>query len=40
MIEKINNISSKEEFIEYLQDSATDYTDNRDEWKIRLFLLT
>ena len=33
MIEKISSISSKEEFIEYLQDLATDYTDNRDEWE-------
>lgn len=33
MIEKISSISGKEEFIEYLQDLATDYTDNRDEWE-------
>ena len=33
MIEKISSISSKEEFIEYLQDLATDYTDNRNEWE-------
>lgn len=33
MLEKINSIYSKEEFIEYLQDLATDYTDNRDEWE-------
>lgn len=33
MIEKISSISSKEEFIKYLQDLATDYTDNKDEWE-------
>lgn len=33
MDEKISSISSKKEFIEYLQDLATDYTDNRDEWE-------
>ena len=32
MLERINSISSKEALIEYLQDLATDYTDNRDEW--------
>lgn len=32
MLEKINSISSKEAFIEYLQDLATDYTGNRVEW--------
>ena len=33
MIEKINSISSKEDFIEFLQNLATDYTDNNDVWE-------
>lgn len=33
MIKKIDSISCKEDFIEYIQSLATDYTDNKDEWE-------
>lgn len=33
MIEKIDSISCKKDFIEYIQSLATDYTDNKDEWE-------
>ena len=33
MIEKINNISCKEEFVEYIRSLVTDFTDNHDEWE-------
>ncbi len=33
MIEKINSISCKEDFIEYIEFLARDYTNNKDEWE-------
>ena len=33
MVEKINSITCKEDFIEFLQNLATDYTDNNDAWE-------
>jgi len=33
MIEKINSISNREDFIEFLKNLATDYTDNNDAWE-------
>lgn len=33
MIEKINSISSKEDFVEYIRSLVTDFTDNNDEWE-------
>ena len=33
MIEKINSISCKEDFVEYIKSLVRDYTDNHDEWE-------
>ena len=33
MINKINSISCKEDFVEYVEGLANDFTDNRDEWE-------
>ena len=33
MIEKINRISSKEDFIKYIRSLVADYTNNKDEWE-------
>ena len=33
MIEKINSISCKEDFVEYIRSLVTDFTDNNDEWE-------
>lgn len=33
MIEKINSISCKEDFVEYIRSLATDFTDSNDEWE-------
>lgn len=33
MIEKINSISCKEDFVEYIKCLVRDYTDNHDEWE-------
>ncbi len=33
MIEKINRISSKDDFIEYIRSLVADYTNNKDEWE-------
>ena len=33
MIEKINSISCKEDFVEYVESLANDFTENRDEWE-------
>ena len=33
MIEEINRISSKEDFIKYIRSLVADYTNNKDEWE-------